>query len=172
MRDSRPSVHEMLLNVAAQFATRSTCSRGQTGCVIAVEGRVMASGYNGAPAGMPHCDHNVDAWKTALVDDPGCKISVHAEANAVAFAARHGSRLYGATLYTTTTPCLDCAKLIINAGISQVVARKWYRDQAGWKLLDEAGVKLIIWGEDGPPQHAPGCTGDDPYPCTCGASYT
>lgn len=101
---------------------------------MAREGRILVTGYNGAPAGMAHCDHT---------DDPHpCDVAVHAEANCIAWAAREGIPLEGAEMFTTHTPCVACAKLIINAGIVRVVADMLYRDPAGGLLLKEAGVLL------------------------------
>ena len=101
------------MQVAEVFATRSTCSRAHVGVVIAREGRILTTGYNGAPAGMAHCNHSPDEVN-------GCQNAVHAEANAIAYAARYGISLEGAELYSTFMPCLACAQLVINAGIQQI----------------------------------------------------
>lgn len=155
---SRPSRDEMLMEMAKVAASRSTCSRAQVGVVIAHEGRVLSTGYNGAPAGMAHCDHMCDCgWKEVKLDGikladahaagcarfQPCLISVHAEANAIAYAARHGTRLQWSTLYTTWSPCNACAQLIINAGIKEVVYGQNYRDPSGLELLRNAAVSLI-----------------------------
>lgn len=147
----RPTRDDTLLKVAHDFAERSTCSRAQVGVAIGLEGRVLVTGYNGAPAGMKHCDHSEDPELTLRGDDrsipinpdasKGCQVSVHAEANAIAYAARFGIRLEGATLYSTYTPCLPCAQLIINSGIVRVLAVQAYRDPSGTKLLEKAGFK-------------------------------
>lgn len=153
MRD-RPSRTDVLMKMAEAMAERSTCERAQVGVVIARDGRVLATGYNGAPAGLPHCEHSGDDVETitgsegailaSVYTGPGCQISVHAEANAVAYAARHGVALEGSVLYTTYTPCLACAQIIINAGIVQVVALKPYRDVAGKDLIQAAGLSMIL----------------------------
>lgn len=119
---------------AALVAERGTCNRAKVGVVIARDGRILSTGYNGAPSGMPHCHHSLNS-------DP-CTTAVHAEANAIAFAARHGVALEGAELHTTLTPCQPCAQLIINAGIVRVISFQPYRDQSGLKLLRAAGLKL------------------------------
>ena len=178
----------MLLTAAGVFARRSTCSRGQTGAVFALRGRVLSSGYNGAPSGMPHCDHSCDCdvatrkyagppRRPTDVPSSGhspycrstqsCTTAVHAEANAVAFAARHGVALDDSTLYTTMTPCVPCAQLIINVGVVWVVALRWYRERGGWELLDRRGIQLEI--AELAEHHASGYPGNDPYPCPCGA---
>ena len=104
----RPTRDETTMYVAQAIAERGTCCRLRVGAVICRDGRILATGYNGAPAGMPHCEHEKG-------DDTPCEVTVHAEANAIAFAARHGVRTEGAELHTTHSPCLTCAKLIINA---------------------------------------------------------
>lgn len=178
---SRPSRNTTLMRQAELIAERSTCSRARVGVVIALEGRVISQGYNGAPAGMLHCNHECncenkssrpecicppnskdghwDFCKTRLKiwkeDDPhlttcpaattGCTTAVHAEANAVAFAARYGVSTNGASLYTTVAPCLACSQLIINAGIIAVYWLNPYRDRAGLGLLMEARLDLISW---------------------------
>jgi dCMP deaminase len=146
------------MEVAKAFALRSTCSRAQVGVVIAREGRILSTGYNGAPPGVEHCDHQCDC---AAYDAVGqitgkevdrhtfecasrqpCKKSVHAEANAIAFAARNGVAIDGAELFTTLTPCLPCAQLIASACIVRVVALDPYRDQSGWEILREAKIRV------------------------------
>lgn len=128
----------MLTGMALLTAHRGTCLRKRVGCVIAREGRVLTLGYNGAPKGLPHClDHGC-----IIGPDGGCTRAAHAEANAIAFAARHGIKLDGATLYVTTSPCKNCASLIINAGIQRVVFAERYRDETGLQKLVEAGVDI------------------------------
>jgi dCMP deaminase len=157
---TRPTRDEVLVRQAQIVAERSTCSRAHVGTIIAREGRTLASGYNGAPMGMPHCDHtcvcdqDYPDYDHQLTDHqptcparPGCLYAVHAEANAVAFAARHGVATEGATLFTTMAPCLACSQLIINAGIVRVVFIKPYRDTAGPTLLADAGLGVEWWEE-------------------------
>lgn len=138
-----------LLEVARVMALRSTCSRAAVGAVIAVDGRVCATGFNGAPRGLPHCLHppgerSADGSVAAI----GCETSVHAEANAIVFAARHGVPILGATLYTTLTPCVPCALLVLNAGIVRVVSAVRYRDETGMHLLADAGIAVQIRESD------------------------
>lgn len=126
---------EMLMGMAHIASLRGTCSRGKVGVVIAKDGRVLSTGYNGAPAGMPHCTADNHPPITST-----CSLSMHAEANAIAYAAREGVRVIGADLYTTFSPCVPCAMLIVNAGISRVVYLKEYRIPDGLDLLSRAGV--------------------------------
>jgi dCMP deaminase len=145
---ARPSMDRTLLNIAQVMSHRGTCARAQVGAVFALEGRVLSTGYNGAPAGLAHCVH-VSEPLDATVDrtnDPGCVLAVHAEANAVAFAAKHGVSLAGATLYTTLSPCLACAQLLINVGVKRVVADLAYRRVDGLELLRSAAVVVEVSG--------------------------
>lgn len=137
----RPTMDAVLLETAYLMSLRGTCSRASVGCVVALDGRICATGYNGAPRGLPHCEHARDEPSTA--DAPTCRTAVHAEANAVAFAARNGVALVGATLYSTTAPCLACAMLVVNAGISRVVFGLEYRDTGGVGLLESADVVVV-----------------------------
>lgn len=125
---------ELLANIAKLVARRSTCLRLLVGAVLAQDGRIVSMGYNGVPAGLPHCEP-----ETCGPDTP-CDITVHAEANCIAFAAKTGIATDGATLYTTHSPCNECAKLIINAGIKRVVYWEFYRDDEPIILLEAAGV--------------------------------
>lgn len=135
---TRQSRDSMLMNQALIISTRGTCSRAQVGAIITRKGRPISSGYNGAPAGIEHCDHS-DPWANAI-SEPGCQVAVHAEANAIAFAARHGVATENASLYCTHEPCHACARLIINAGIVEVYYLEPYRLHDGLKLLEAAGV--------------------------------
>mgnify|MGYP001946569404 FL=1 len=132
-RISQPLIH---MFAAVLWATRSTCQRLQVGAVLAKGGRTISTGYNGAPSGLPHC--NEDNCKI----QPQCKRTVHAEMNAILFAARYGISTEGTELYTTHSPCIDCAKAIINAGIKKVYYLKEYRSRDGIELLELAGVEV------------------------------
>ena len=126
----------MYMEISRTLSLRSTCSRARVGALLVRDGRVVATGYSGAPSGMPHCT------EVGCLIGPhgGCDRTVHAEANVIAFAARHGISSEGSTLYVTLSPCTQCAKLIINAGITHVVYDEEYRDKSGIHLLESAGV--------------------------------
>jgi dCMP deaminase len=129
----------MLMTMAFLSAKRSTCNRKQVGCVISKEGRVLTLGYAGSPSGTPHCTD-----EGCILDiNGGCIRTQHAEANAIAFSAKHGIALDGSTLHTTLSPCLACAKIIINAGIKEVVYNELYRDDSPIGMLLEARVKVL-----------------------------
>lgn len=138
----RPSREELLVETAFIWAKRSTCTRLPVGCVIHRDGRILVQGYNGAPAGLAHCNHDYD-------DEP-CTRAVHAEQNAIAFAARHGVQLEGAHMVVTHQPCLSCANTIVNAGITYVQYVYPYRLKDGLNLLLEAGITVeqyLDWEE-------------------------
>ncbi|MCO5760313.1 MAG: deaminase [Chromatiaceae bacterium] len=126
------------MQVAETTSWRSTCERNNVGALIVLDGRPLSVGYNGAPAGLAHCQDI-----GCLIDSSGgCIRTQHAEANAIAWAARKGIAVEGATLYVTLSPCLPCAKLIINAGIARVVYLSPYRDSTGVDYLRMAGVQV------------------------------
>ncbi|MFH1789188.1 MAG: cytidine/deoxycytidylate deaminase family protein [Candidatus Altiarchaeota archaeon] len=153
MTDKRPSWDEYFMKIVYTVAERATCDRGKNGCVIAKEKRILSTGYVGAPAGLAHCDEAGHQMKTVVHEDGSksrhCVRTCHAEENAIVHAAKVGVSVDGATIYTKMTPCYNCAKMIINAGISRVVADKDYHSSAeSKKLFDEAGVSLkIVNGE-------------------------
>lgn len=150
MRISRDT---MLMDIAGTVAMRSTCSRQSVGVVISVQGRVLSTGYNGAPAGMEHCRHICDCTGpfdlfmgghhySACSSLQPCTVSVHAEANAIAWAARYGVKILGSEMHTTFSPCLPCGQLVINAGIERVVYGREHRDMRGLELCENAGLEI------------------------------
>jgi dCMP deaminase len=136
----RPSMDEVLMHIAYAVAARGTCPYNKVGSTISRDGRVLTTGYNGAPAGMDHCSHGPRDPENVVP----CTTAVHAETNAIAFAARWGVALGGAVMHTTLSPCRTCAQLIINAGISRVVCDEVYRDPTGIDLLVDAGVDVDV----------------------------
>lgn len=155
----RMSRDKMLMDVASVVSERGTCSRLQVGVVISRDGRIIVTGYNGAPAGIEHCDHICDcfhvmpkSWTELTSHDPECKslqpctVSSHAEQNAIAFAAKHGLALDQSELHVTHGPCLACARSIINAGIQKVTYVEEFRDSSGVDLLRLAGVEVVDEG--------------------------
>lgn len=142
----RPSWDEYFMQVARVVAGRSTCLRRQVGAVIVRDKRILATGYNGAPTGLPHC---LDIG--CLRDQVGalsgerqeiCRAS-HAEQNALVQAARYGIAVEGGTLYCTTFPCSICAKMLVNAGIRRVVYEEDYRDPLAREIMDLAGMEVV-----------------------------
>lgn len=138
---TRPSHDEYFMEIANVVRSRSTCSRGQVGALIVAENHIISTGYNGAPPGHPHCiDVGCDVDDEHL--ELGCRRAIHAEANAIAWAARYGVSTESATIYCTAGPCLKCAQLILSAGIKEVVYRVPYRLRDGETLLIESGVNI------------------------------
>jgi dCMP deaminase len=138
----RPSRDELFLRVAGDFALRSTCARGQVGCVAVVDDHIVSTGYNGSPPGTPHC---LDVG-CKLGHDGGCIRATHAEMNCVAFSARIGASLRDAALYCTHACCEKCAALVVAAGIVRVVYAKPYRLTEGVELLDKCNVEVMQYG--------------------------
>lgn len=132
----RLSRDQMLMAMAGITAMRSTCLRLQVGAVAARDGRLLGSGYNGSASGLPHCD-----VLTCNVHNP-CTNTVHAEQGLISFAARHGVRLEGSTLYVTHAPCQACAGLILNTGMARVVYAHPYRITTGLEMLESGGIKV------------------------------
>jgi dCMP deaminase len=136
---SRPSWDEYFMNIAQAVASRSTCSRRSVGAIVVKDKRILATGYNGAPAGLRHCDHTGGAD----LRDGHCARSTHAEQNAIVQAAKYGTPIDGATMYCTAQPCLTCAKLLVNAGARRVVFGGDYPDDLAVGILREARVELV-----------------------------
>lgn len=141
------------MRAAHLWAERSTCTRGQVGAVIVKNDRIISTGYNGSPPHMPHCtdigceieDHFIfDLRNGDIVFEKvstGCQRCVHAEANAIAFAARNGVKINKATIYCTYSPCRKCAELMASAGIKKMVWDKHYRDTP-FELIEDMGLVL------------------------------
>lgn len=154
---NRPSVDEYFLRLAYVIAQRSTCDRKHVGALIVDDNkRIVSTGYNGSPAGSPHCSE----VGHQLVDMGGrqsCIRTLHAESNALDYAGREAR---GCTIYITVTPCLDCSKRIVNAGIKRAVWHEYYgsRYEASAKVRDfliESGVSTHIPADE---------VGGKPYP--------
>lgn len=142
MNDKRVDWTEYFMNIAEQVATRSTCDRKHIGAVIVREKTILSTGYNGSVKGAPHCDdigHDID--------NGHCVRTVHAEANAVAQAGKHGVAINNSEIYITASPCLTCFKLIANAGIKIVYYKEFYRDERINEYAKQAGIKLIYTGK-------------------------
>lgn len=125
------------MEIAKQVATRSTCSRKHVGAVIVRDKMILATGYNGSIRGLEHCD---DVGH--MMEDGHCVRTVHAEANAIAQAARSGVRIDGAHIYVTASPCFGCFKLIANSGIQRICFGEFYRDERIFTLSKQIGIEL------------------------------
>lgn len=130
----RLSRTQTYIAIALVIAMRGTCQRAQVGCVITQDNRIVATGYNGS-MGNKNCSLECDI-------DMKCKDAVHAEVNAIAFAAKHGIKLSESVLYCTHAPCYECAKLVIQTGIFKVVFNSIYETDNGMgiKILRNNGI--------------------------------
>ncbi len=144
-QDTRPSWDEYFLEIAKIVSKRSTCLRRKVGALIVKDRRILATGYNGTPSGIKHCAQ-VGCLREKLNIPSGerhelCR-GLHAEQNVLLQAALYGISLGESTLYVTNQPCIICAKMIINAGIKEVVTAGNYPDKMAREFLDEAGIKI------------------------------
>ena len=134
----RASWDEYFMNIAKEVATRSTCDRKFVGSVIVRDKSILATGYNGSIRGLSHCDE-----EGHLMEEGHCVRTVHAEANAIVQAARHGHAIEGASIYVTASPCWGCFRLIANAGITKIVFGEFYRDQKIFEVSQRIGIELV-----------------------------
>ena len=144
----RPSWDEYFMDMAVLTAKRSTCLRRQVGAVIVKDKHIIATGYNGAPRGVPHCDEKGGCLRQQLNVPSGerhelCS-ALHAEQNAIIQAATLGQSIEGGTIYVTNQPCVICAKMIINAGIRRIVVKEGYPDELAVEILREAGLSIVM----------------------------
>lgn len=136
---NRISREALFMEKALLIAKRSTCQRAQVGAVFVFEDREIVSGYGGSPPGQPHCSPEI-----CDLTQP-CKKTLHAEANGIAWAARKGIPLEGSILFTTLSPCWECAGMLITAGIKKVYYKDGYRDSTPLGRLTESGVIVLPW---------------------------
>jgi len=172
---TRISWQEYFLEVMDASAKRASCDRGKSACIIVRDNRILATGYVGAPSGIPSCDEvghrlvkrceiPIDDWEDSIYKNvldnnesefvnarkftTHCIRTVHAEENAIINCARAGISTLGSTLYVTMTPCFPCAMKIIQAGIVKVVARnKYQKDTDSRAILKRARVELVVLEE-------------------------
>lgn len=135
----RPSWNDYFMEVAEAISKRATCDRGRSGCVIAKDMQILATGYVGSPVGFPHCDDVGHQMKKLIHEDGSitqhCVRTVHAEQNAICQAAKRGVSIEGATLYCRMTPCRVCAMLMINSGIKRVYCERKYHAGAESEIM-------------------------------------
>jgi|SRR5208337_4018400 len=142
---ARPSWDEYFMEITRLVVSRSTCLRRQVGAVIVKDKKILATGYNGAPSGLPHC-LEVSCLREEMGIPSGerhelCR-GLHAEQNAIIQAAYYGVSINGATLYCTNLPCIICTKMLINAGIARVVYEQGYADPLSAQMWE--GSKVIV----------------------------
>lgn len=143
----RPSWDQYFMTITEQVANRSTCLRAKVGAVIARDRSILATGYNGAPAGLPHClDEGCLIYESKNPDgqiEQNCYRTIHAEINAIAQAARNGVAIRDADIYVTHTPCIHCLKVLINTGIKAIFYGQAYKLDTVNDLLKYARVRLV-----------------------------
>jgi len=140
-RVARVSWDRYFMNLAVEAATRSTCPRKAVGAVIVRDRAILATGYNGSLRGLEHCTEI-----GCLMENEHCVRTVHAEANAILQAARHGVGIDGADIYVTASPCWNCFKLIANSGIRRILYGEFYRDERIHDFAEQAGIELTFLG--------------------------
>lgn len=144
----RPSWDQYFMGMAALTAERSTCLRRQVGAVIVKDKHIIATGYNGAPRGIKHCDERGGCLREKMNIPSGERhelcMALHAEQNAIIQAATLGQSIESGTIYVTHQPCVICAKMIINAGIERIVVRDGYPDSLAREVLEEAGLHIVM----------------------------
>jgi len=142
----RLSWDQYFMTITRQVAERSTCTRAKVGAVIVRDKNILATGYNGAPAGMPHCTDVgclIYESKTPNGDtEQNCFRTIHAEMNAIAQAAKNGASIKDGAIYITHTPCIHCLKVLVNTGIKQIYYEKPYKLNTLEELLRYTQVHL------------------------------
>jgi len=146
----RPSWEEYFMDITRLVARRSTCMRRQVGAVMVKDKNILATGYNGTPSGITHCDVT-GCLREQLKVPSGerhelCR-GLHAEQNAIIQAARHGVNIDGSVLYCTDSPCIICTKMLINAGIRKVIYLKGYADKLSMEMLAESGIEARLFDD-------------------------
>lgn len=146
-KNQRPSWDEYFIDIAHLVSKRSTCLRRKVGAIIVKERRILATGYNGTPSKIKHCQET-KCLREKLQIPSGerhelCR-GLHAEQNVLLQAALYGISLKNSTLYCTNQPCVICAKMLINAGIEEVVIADGYPDKMAKDFFKEAGIKIRI----------------------------
>ncbi|MEG2982292.1 MAG: cytidine/deoxycytidylate deaminase family protein [Raoultibacter sp.] len=148
---NRPSWDEYFMLLATEVASRTTCLRRAVGAIIVKDRRILSTGYNGVPTGIRHCAE-VGCLRQQLGVPSGQRHEIcrglHAEQNAIIQAARYGTNIEGASIYITTQPCIVCAKMIINAGITEIVYQNPYPDELSQELLAESGIALRVFSPE------------------------
>lgn len=146
--EDRPTFHEVFMEIAYTWAKRATCLRRRVGAVIAKDKQQLTAGYNGAPRGVPHCAEMGGCLRAKLGIPSGQRAEIcrgtHAEQNAITQAAKFGISIEGSSLYCNTFPCVICAKMILNAGITTVVYDSDYDDPLSKEILGQQSLLTLM----------------------------
>ena len=129
---------EYFMRIAVEVSGRSTCDRKHVGAVIVRDRNILSTGYNGSISGLDHCD---DVGH--MMEDGHCIATIHAEANAIIQAAKNGVNINGGSIYTTASPCWNCFKLIVNAGLKKISFGEFYRDERVFDVAKRLDIELI-----------------------------
>lgn len=138
---AKPEFDDIYMELAVNIAKRSHCIKAQVGAVLARDTRIISIGYNGPPSGTHNCDEEFPEHGCARDSKGSCSLALHAEQNAILFAAKNGSEIDGATLYVTLSPCIACARIIFSMKISKVVFLDSYAQYKG--LVADEGVEFL-----------------------------
>lgn len=147
--NKKPSFEEIYINLSKELSKRSHCVKRQVGAVIAKDTRIVSLGYNGPPAGTHNCDEVWPEEGCARSEKGGCSLALHAEENAILYAAKNNIKLEGTILYVTLSPCLACARMIYTSGIKKVFFLESYAEYKGFKkdegveFLQKFGVEVV-----------------------------
>ena len=138
---ARPEFDDIYMELAVKIAQRSHCIKRHVGAVLAKETRIVSLGYNGPPAGTHNCDEEYPETGCALDSKGSCSLAIHAEQNAILYAAKNKVNIKGCTLYVSLSPCLSCARIIYSMGISRVVYLNSYAEYKG--LAKDEGLEFL-----------------------------
>lgn len=151
-KTTRPTFDDIYMELALSLARRSHCIRKKVGAVLTKESRIISVGYNGPPANTHHCDIEYGGTGCALDRKGSCSLSIHAEENAILYAAKNGASMDGGTIYVTLAPCLACARIIFTMGIKKVIYAHSYAEfkqmafEEGVQFLERYGVEVVQYG--------------------------
>ncbi len=138
LSNKRVKWNEYFMQIALQVSTRSTCNRKHVGAVIVRDRTILSTGYNGSIRGLAHCND-----QGHMMENGHCVRTVHAEANAIAQAAKHGVNVNNSSIYITASPCWTCFKLLANSGIDEIIFGEFYQDDRIFEAARLAGIKLL-----------------------------
>ena len=134
----RPEWDEYFGEITKQVALRSTCVRKKVGAIIVKDKNIISTGYNGSIRGLEHCE-----TVGCLMMEGHCTRTIHAEANAIIQAAKHGLMIDRAEIYISASPCFNCFKLIANSGIKKVYFMEFYKDERIIEIAKKLNIELI-----------------------------
>jgi dCMP deaminase len=150
---SSPSFDTIFMELAENLAKKSHCTKAQVGAVLTKDTRIISIGYNGPPAGTHNCDEEFGEEGCPRDSKGSCSLALHAEQNAILYAAKNGATVEGSTLYVTLSPCIACARVIYSMKIKKVVYLKSYAQykgipvDEGVEFLKKFGVEVVLYQE-------------------------